>query len=608
MCGIIGYVGRNEALPVLLEGLRRMEYRGYDSSGVAVQLNAKSTCIKRVGKISALAEAVAGLRPNGSLGIGHSRWATHGAPSERNAHPHQSGPISLVHNGIVENYAELKAGLVAKGYHFLSETDTEVLAHLIADERTHEDTLETSVLAALLQVEGTFGLLVLDDTQPGTLVAARRGSPLLLGITDTAIYAASDAAAVIGYTDRVIYMEDDEIAVCTADGYRIIDFEAKDRQHEEQEIKLKLEAIEKNGHDHFLVKEIMEQPTAVTNTLRGRLNMPEGTSHLGGLNLPSGLLRSQRQVITIGCGTAGYAGLLGKYLIERIVGLPVSVEVASEFRYRDPVILPDTLALIISQSGETADTLASLRELKRRGVLSLGIVNVVGSSIAREVTGGIYLHVGPEISVASTKAFTGQVVAQLLLALHLGRMRDLSVTDGQAIVAALEALPDQIAEVLKQAPHIKKLAAKLARFERAMFLGRDLMYPVALEGALKLKELTYIQSEAHPAGEMKHGPNALIDDRLLVVFLAPRNALYDKSKSNLQEVKARNGHLLIVATKGDEAMSEFSDDVIWIPEASPYTQPLLANIPLQLFAYYMAVERGTDVDQPRNLAKSVTVE
>jgi glucosamine--fructose-6-phosphate aminotransferase (isomerizing) len=610
MCGIIGYIGKSEALPVLMTGLRRMEYRGYDSAGVALLGRGRTTVIKRPGKIANLAEAVdqADLAGGTRLGIGHTRWATHGAPSELNAHPHQAGRISIVHNGIIENYAELKTELAKHGAKFQSDTDTEVLAHLINHERATAATLEAAVLAALLQVHGTFGVLVLDEQEPGKLVAARRGSPLLLGVGKDALYMASDATAIVGHADRVVYLDDDEIAVCTPDGYNVIDFEEQDREHEEHEIKVQLEAIQKGGYDHFLLKEIMEQPAAVTNVLRGRLNFADGTSHLGGLNATPESLRRKQQIITVACGTAGYTGLLGKYLLERLVGIPVSVETASEFRYRDPVIPPDSLGLLISQSGETADTLASLRELGRRGVRTLGIVNVVGSSIAREVDGGIYLHVGPEISVASTKAFTAMVIAQLLLGLHLGRMRDLPLTEGQEIIKALEALPGQIEHVLKQAPAIHQLAKKYAKFDTAMFMGRDLLYPVALEGAIKLKEITYVHAEAHPAGEMKHGPNALIDDELLVFFHAPHNALYEKSRSNLEEVRARHGKLLVLGTEGDDSLREFTDDLVWIPECSPWTQPILANIPQQLFAYYMAVERGTDVDQPRNLAKSVTVE
>jgi glutamine---fructose-6-phosphate transaminase (isomerizing) len=608
MCGIIGYVGPNEALPVLMTGLRRMEYRGYDSAGVALVDHGHTTVIKRPGKITNLAEAVEQAKPTGHLGIGHTRWATHGAPSELNAHPHTGGPITIVHNGIIENYAELKRELAQKHHRtFTTDTDTEVLAHLIAVERETKS-FEDAVLAALLRVEGTFGVLILDEREPDTLIAARRGSPLLVGVGRDAIYLASDATAILGHTDRVVYLEDDEIVVAHPGDYKIIDFEAQAKEHEEHEIKLELKAIEKAGYDHFLLKEIMEQPAAVANTLRGRLNAADGTSHLGGLNATPETLRRRRAIITVACGTASYAGLLGKYILERLVGIPVSVEVGSEFRYRDAVLPSDSLGLLISQSGETADTLASLRELKRRGVRTLGIVNVVGSSIAREVDGGIYLHAGPEISVASTKAFTSQVVAQILLGLHLGRMRGLSLAEGQEIITALEALPGQIGHVLKQAPRIKALAKKLAHHDNVMFLGRDLLYPVALEGAIKLKEVSYIHTEAHPAGEMKHGPNALIDEHLLVVFHAPQNALYAKTRSNLEEVRARHGKLLLIGTEGDESLKEFSDDIIWLPHANEFTQPLLANIPQQLLAYYMAVERGTDVDQPRNLAKSVTVE
>jgi glucosamine--fructose-6-phosphate aminotransferase (isomerizing) len=608
MCGIVGYVGRSPALPVLLDGLRRMEYRGYDSAGVALLHEGKTTVVKRPGKIVNVAAALDELKPAGVIGLGHTRWATHGEPNQLNAHPHQAGPITIVHNGIIENYAELKQRLAAHGRTFASDTDTEVLAHLIALERRQAQTLEAAVLAALLQVEGTFGLVVLDEAEPSRLVAARRGSPLLLGIGKNAMFMASDATAILGHAERVVYLEDDEIAVCTPDSYQVINFEEKDQAHEEHVIQLKLEAIQKGGYDHFLIKEIMEQPEAVTNVLRGRLVPEDGTSHLGGLNLNDSTLRRKRAVSTVACGSASYCGLLGKYLFERLAGLPTSIEVGSEFRYRDPVIQPDTLGIVISQSGETADTLASLREMKRRGVRTLGIVNVVGSSIAREVDGGIYLHAGPEVSVASTKVLTSMVVAEMLLALHIGRLRGLPITTGREVVAALQALPGQIEEVLKQAPHIHRLAKKLAKFDTAMYMGRDLLYPIALEGAIKLKEISYIHAEAHAAGEMKHGPNALIDPELLVFFHLPQNALYDKARSNLEEVRARHGKLLVLGTEGDQSLREFSEDIIWIPECSPWTQPILANIPQQLFAYYMATERGTDVDQPRNLAKSVTVE
>ena len=609
MCGIIGYIGRGEALPILMGGLHRMEYRGYDSAGVAlVATTGETVIVKRSGKLVNLDEAVAKTNPTGHQGIGHTRWATHGVPNELNAHPHCSGHITVVHNGIIENYAEIKVGLEKLGYEFISETDTEVLAHLIAEESKRVQLLEEAVLAAILQVRGTFGLLVMDDRQPGKLIAARRGSPLLVGITAEAIYVASDATAIIGYTDRVVYLDDDELVVCEKDKYRIIDFEARDKQHDEQQIKIKLESIEKGGYDHFLLKEIMEQPKTITDILRGRLDSDAGTSHLGGLNLEADFSSGLNRFLTIACGTAYYSGLLGQYMLERMTGLPVDVEFASEFRYREPVLSDGTLGIFISQSGETADTLASLRELKRRNVQTLGLVNVVGSSVAREVDGGVYLHAGPEISVASTKAFTAQVIAQLLVGLNIGRSRQMSIREGKEVVKALEALPAQVQGLLEQRDAIAALAKRCAGFNNVMYLGRDALYPVALEGSHKLKECSYIHAEAYPAGEMKHGANALIDDDLLIVFLNPRNALYEKSRSNLEEVKARSGKLLIVGTEGDKSLKGFTDEIIYIPDSSPWTQPILANIPLQLFAYYMAVERGTDVDQPRNLAKSVTVE
>lgn len=608
MCGIIGYIGKNKALPVLVNGLRRMEYRGYDSAGVALVSRGKTTVVKRSGKFANLAAALEEHKLAGHIGVGHTRWATHGAPSELNAHPHQAGPISIVHNGIIENYLILKEKLAAAGVTFISDTDTEVLAQLIRVERESAENLEGAVLAALLQVEGTFGLVVLDEHEPDKLVAARRGSPLLLGISADATYVASDATAIIGYTDRVIYLDDDEIAVCGPGTYEVIDFESQAKDHEEVQVQLELAAIEKSGYDHFLLKEIMEQPKTIADTLRGRLDAENGSSHFGGLNLAEGYYQKIARFLIVACGTASYAGLLGKYYIERMTGLPVDVEIASEFRYRDPVLVKHTLGIVISQSGETADTLASLREMQRRGIRTLGIVNVIGSSVAREVDGGVYLHVGPEISVASTKAFTAMAIIQILIGLQVGRSRNLSVMDGKAIVAALENLPAQVQLVLDQHDKIRILAKKLAHLKDAMYLGRGSLFPVALEGALKLKECAYIHAEAYPAGELKHGPIALVDENLLVVILHLKNDLYDKTQSCLEQVRARGGQMLIIGTEGDEKLKEFSDNVVYVPDANSYTQPLLANIPLQLFAYYVAVERGTNVDQPRNLAKSVTVE
>jgi glucosamine--fructose-6-phosphate aminotransferase (isomerizing) len=609
MCGIVGYIGKGKALPVLVNGLKRMEYRGYDSAGVALLSSGKTEVIKRQGKIANLVDALDEHKISGHLGIGHTRWATHGEPNEINAHPHQAGHITLVHNGIVENYAMLKDELKQAGAQFKSDTDTEVLAHLINAERETSETFEGAVLAALLQVEGTFGLVVIDDREPNKLIAARRGSPLLLGIAPDATYVASDATAIIGYTDRVVYLEDDEIAVCGPGTYEVIDFEAQAKDHEEVQIQMELAAIEKSGYEHFLLKEIMEQPKTIADTLRGRLDIENGTSHLGGLNLSKSYIQNIARFLTVACGTASYSGLLGKFYIEKLTGLPVDVEIASEFRYRDPVVVKNTLGMVVSQSGETADTLASLREMQRRGIRTLGIVNVVGSSVAREVDGGVYLHVGPEISVASTKAFTAMAIAQLLVGLEVGRDRGaLSVMGGKAIVEALEALPAQVQVILDQHEKIREVAKKLAKLTDAMYLGRGNLFPVALEGALKLKECAYIHAEAYPAGELKHGPIALVDEKLLVVFLHLKNELYDKSQSNLEQVKARGGNLLIIGTEGDESLKQFSDNIIYVPDSNSLTQPLLANIPLQLFAYYLAVERGTDVDQPRNLAKSVTVE
>jgi len=608
MCGIIGYIGNQKAAPILVGGLKRMEYRGYDSAGIALTQSSEIEVVKRLGKVAELAAAVGEGELSATTGIGHTRWATHGNPSQVNAHPHIAGPVAVVHNGIIENYVELKAKLVGDGAVFASETDSEVVAHLIASHLKKVKKLEEAVRLSLLEVEGTFGLAVMSAKHPGELIAARRGSPLLIGIGDSEMYVASDATSIIGHTDRVVYLEDDEMAVCTPSGYKVFDLDRKLHSPSVHTLDMEVEAIEKAGYDHFLMKEIMEQPTTVANILRGRLDYANGTSHLGGLNVHDSLFRKQQRFLVIGCGTAYYAGLLGKYLLERMTGMPVDVEYGSEFRYRDAALSGNTLALIISQSGETADTLASLRELKRRGVPSLGLVNVVGSSVAREVDGGVYLHAGPEISVASTKAFTAQVISQLLVGLQIGRARNLSLRDGQAIVEALEGLPSAIEQMLKLAPQIQKLAKRYAKFEYAMYLGRDSLFPVALEGSHKIKEVSYIHAEAYPAGEMKHGANALIDENLLVVFLATQNQLYAKTRSNLEEVRARAGTVLAVATEGDTGIEDLAQDVIYVPKVSSWVEPIVANIPLQLFAYYVAVERGTDVDQPRNLAKSVTVE
>jgi len=605
MCGIVGYIGDRAAAPVLINGLKRLEYRGYDSAGIAVIGDNQLQVSKEKGKVSELANSLgSGVFGKASVGIGHTRWATHGAPSKRNAHPHVSEDIAVVHNGIIENYQELREQLIAKGHAFTSDTDSETIAHLIAEKLTTENDFEKAVIATLLELEGTFGIVVLNRKEPDTLIAARRGSPILLGVGDNEMMIASDATAIVEHTKKVVYLEDNEAAVIKADGYRLMDFNFSVRERETEELELASEAIEKAGYDHFLLKEIMEQPQTVNAILRGRLSTEEGTARLGGLNMTDKQLRDVERIVIVGCGTAFYAGALGKYLIEKMTRIPVDVEVASEFRYRNPVIAPNTVALFISQSGETADTLACVEEMKRRGVHTLGLVNVIGSTIARTVDGGIYLHAGPEISVASTKAFTNQVLGLLLFGLHVGRRRDLSIDEGKEVVAALEKLPDELKKVLAMHDEVKKVAKKISKFNNAIYLGRDLLYPIALEGALKLKEVSYLHAEAYPAGEVKHGPIALVDDQMLIVFMLGKGALVDKTISNIQEIKARGGTtLLITDTKKTEG--KFT---IHLTTTSSWTEPLLMNIVLQLLAYYVAVARGTDVDQPRNLAKSVTVE
>lgn len=604
MCGIIGYIGKKPAQPILLNGLQRMEYRGYDSAGVATLENGKLTLLRASGKVAGLQQKISERPRQDHIGIGHTRWATHGEPSEKNAHPHVAGAIALVHNGIIENYKELKEELQKEGRKFDSQTDTEVLAHLIdrAYQASHD--LEASLQQALKEVRGTFGLAVLCKDEPEKLVVARRGSPLQLGIDGDDIYIASDASALVGYAKEVIYLSDDQLAVCSPDGIAVYSLELEPQSVTPEALTLELEAIQKQGYDHFLLKEIMEQPQSVAAVLRGRLQAEDGTSHLGGLNLTDEQIRVIERIVIVGCGTAYYAGVLGKYLIERLTGLPVDVEVASEFRYRDPVLTQNTVALFISQSGETADTLACVEELKRRGVHTLGLINVIGSTIARAVDGGIYLHAGPEISVASTKAFTNQVTAQLLFALYVARRRNLSITEGQEVVEALQALPDDIKTVLRQATAIKKIAKQVAHYDNMIFLGRDTLFPIALEGALKLKEVSYIHAEAYAAGEVKHGPLALIDKTMPVVFLVGDGPLAEKSRSNMQEVKARGGKIITIT----DAAGEDSDWQVVVKTRSVWTSPLVMNVALQLLAYYVAVARGCDVDKPRNLAKSVTVE
>jgi glucosamine--fructose-6-phosphate aminotransferase (isomerizing) len=610
MCGIVGYTGARPATGLLLEGLRRLEYRGYDSAGLAVVEDGRFEVHKAAGKIAALeAELAAGL-PRGTTGIAHTRWATHGAPTRANAHPHTDcgGTLALAHNGIIENAGVLRTALSQRGHVFRSETDTEVLVHLIEDLYGRGGTLVEAVAAALRQVEGTYGIALVSTREPDTIVAARHGSPLLIGVGSGENFVASDASAVLAHTRSVVYLDDGEIAVVTPQGHRILDLRAVEKAKAVTQVDWDLATIERGGHPHFMLKEIMEQPESIRNTLRGRLLEEEGTVHLGGLNLSDDdLLRVNRVVITA-CGTSWHAGLIGEYMMEELARIPTEVEYASEFRYRNPIVDDGTLVVGVSQSGETADTLAALREAKRRGATTLGLVNVVGSTIAREVDGGIYLHAGPEIGVASTKAFTSQIVALALLTLQLGRLRTLSILQGRQVVRALAELPALVERVLARAAAIEQLGERLARATNVLYLGRGYNFPVALEGALKLKEISYIHAEGYPAAEMKHGPIALIDDLMPVIFVAPGDAVYQKVLSNVEEVKARGGRVIAIVTEGDTGVARLADHVIEIPATLDLLTPALSVLPLQLLAYYIAVRRGCNVDQPRNLAKSVTVE
>lgn len=604
MCGIVGYVGKKNAQPLLVGGLKRLEYRGYDSAGVAEIVDGRLAISKAVGRITELEKVLPDQ--TAYLGIAHTRWATHGTPTEQNAHPHLAGGLAIVHNGIVENYQELRDELARDGVVVASDTDTAVLAHLIA----HYDKgdLTEAVRKALRRVYGTFGLAVISQDHPGQIIAARRGSPLAIGYGDGEHFVASDASPLVEHTKRIVYLEDDELAIITAGNVAIETLDAERVEREIQEIDFDQDSIGKDGYDHFMLKEIHEQPEALRNVLRGRVDLEQGTAHLGGLNLSDQELRGIERIVIIACGTAAYAGLIGEYLFERLAGIPTEVAIASEWRYREPIIDARTLCLAVSQSGETADTLAAIKEAKAKGAKTLGLVNVIGSTIAREVDGGIYLHAGPEIGVASTKAFTNMVAGLFLLALKVGRLRTLSVFDGQRFLKALSDVPNQIAHLLEQENQITELAKRYQDVTNALYLGRGLSYPVALEGSHKLKEISYVHAEAYPAGEMKHGANALIDSKLLVTFVIPKNALYEKTKSNLEEVRAREGRLLAVTTEGNLELKSLADDVVYVPQTLEVTEPLLLTIPLQLFAYQMAVRRGTDVDKPRNLAKSVTVE
>lgn len=614
MCGIIGYVGTREAAPLLLAGLRRLEYRGYDSAGLATLEPAGRMHIrKKAGRVSVLEVEVGRRALAGACGISHTRWATHGPATDVNAHPHFGGDrvVAVVHNGVIDNHSALREELQGDGFEFRSQTDTEVIAHLIARElRLATIDLKTAVNRALARLEGTYGLAVISPRFPGEIVAARLGSPLVLGVGDGEHLIASDASAILPHTHRVVYLQDHETVRLLADEFAVEHRERGNITPRIDRIDWKPDSLELNGHAHYMIKEIREQPETVRNAMRGRLRRDQATAQFGGLNRTARQLRRVKRIVLMGCGTSWHAALVGEYLIERLAHLPVEVEYASEFRYRDAPLDDQTLIFVLSQSGETADTLGALREARRRGFPSLAICNVVGSTIAREADGGIYLHAGPEIGVASTKAFVAQVTVLTLLALYLGRLRSLSFTEGQEILDGLASLPDQIDLVLRDEGRIEAAAARFIESRSCMFLGRDLNYPVALEGALKLKEVSYIHAEGYPTAEMKHGPIALVDPQTPCVFIAPGRSsrLHAKTLGNIEEVRARKGPIVCVGHQDDRELLSISDELLPIPRSIEAIQPLLAIVPLQLLAYHVARLRGCDIDKPRNLAKSVTVE
>jgi glutamine---fructose-6-phosphate transaminase (isomerizing) len=613
MCGIVGYVGTKNVLPILLEGLKRMEYRGYDSAGVALISNGKLYIEKKAGKVEDLEKKINNGKhlPEAHIGMGHTRWATHGEPNDVNAHPHADcrGEIAVIHNGIIENYVAIKTTLQRAGHKFVSDTDTEVLAHLIEEVSKTSPDLFEAVRIALKEVTGTYGLVVMSTREPEKIVVARMGSPLILGIGEGENIVAADAAAIIAHTRQVVYLEDGDVAELTAKGFRtgsIFDDATKDKLI--HEITFELSEIERGGFDHFMMKEINEQPETIRNAMRGRLIPDRGNVKLGGLQHVMDKLLAARRFVIVACGTSWHAGLVGEYMFEHIAKMPTEVEYASEFRYRNPILSKDDVVFCISQSGETADTLAAMREAKAKGATALGIVNVVGSSIARESQGGVYIHAGPEIGVASTKAFTSQLTVLAQIALMIARARGMSETEGKVLAKELESLPAKVSKVLLNTTQLMELADEFKGSKNFLYLGRGANFPVALEGALKLKEISYIHAEGYPAAEMKHGPIALIDENMPVVFVVPKDAIYDKVISNVQEVRARRGRIIAVANEDDKEIGKMVEAVIRVPRTYGFFGPIVNIIPLQLLSYYMAVVRGTNVDQPRNLAKSVTVE
>lgn len=606
MCGIVGYIGKKEALPILLQGLRSLEYRGYDSAGLVLIHDGKLSRVRAVGKVDFLAQKIKGQDLKGTAGIAHTRWATHGRVTEENAHPHiaAAGKLALVHNGIIENYRELKEKL--KDHKFQSETDSEVLAALIASH--YQGDLLQAVRIALPQVRGTYGILVLHADHPDTIVAARLGSPLVVGIGEEEYYAASDVTPMLAYTKKVTYLDDGEIAEITANNLRIINLKDEVVTKGVSEINWNHEQAQKQGFAHFMLKEIFDQPTVFEDAIRGRLLLEEGTAKLGGFLLPQAQMRKIEKIMIIAEGTAYHAGLVAKYAFERLAEISTEVDFSSEFRYRDPIIGPNTLAFVVSQSGETADTLMALREAKRKGAEARAIVNTVGSTIAREAGAGSYIHAGPELAVASTKAYTNMIALFLLYAIVLGRSRRVAEATGQRLLRELLEIPRKMSAILEKHKELEVVAKKYKGAAEVFFLGRGINYPVALEGALKLKEISYLHSEGFAGGQMKHGPLALVSEKTLVVGIVTQNQLRDKISSNIQEAKARGAKTLLIATEGDEEVKELADDIFYVPKTMELLEPILNTIPLQLFAYYVAVALGRDVDRPRNLAKSVTVE
>jgi len=611
MCGIVGYIGNREAFPVLINGLRRLEYRGYDSAGIAF-LDDGLKVVKKSGKVAVLEAACNDVKIASRIGIAHTRWATHGAPSDANAHPHISpnGKLAIVHNGIIENYASLKTALLSKGHLFTSETDTEVLIHLIEEvqERTGLDLAE-SVRLALHNVTGAYAIVIIDEDNPGRLIAARKGSPLVIGVGKNEYFVASDATPLIEYTKNIVYLNDNEIACVAYDGISIFNLDNIPQVPFVQELEMEIEMLEKGGYNHFMLKEIHEQAKSIRECMRGRVYPEQGKIALGGIASFDGLLKNAERIVIVACGTSWHAGLIGEYLIEKYARIPVEVEYASEFRYRDPVIRSNDLVIAISQSGETADTLAAIDLAKKMGAVVLGICNVVGSSVSRATDGGIYTHVGPEVGVASTKAFSGQVTVLTMLALYLAQLKEtLSKEERSNCIHSLWKLPEFVEEALKCEDQVQRIAYGMLRSRNCIYLGRGCAFPVALEGALKLKEISYIHAEGYPAAEMKHGPIALIDEEMTVIFIATNHSYHEKIINNIQEVRARKGKVIAIVSNAGGEVAALSDEVVQIPHSDEFLLPILAAIPLQLLAYHVALIRGCNVDQPRNLAKSVTVE